>query len=303
MDKTPLTLADFSFKKNEVDHDKLLVSQSEDDFMSLAVELFKEVIQITAILGCMYSHDEQLKSKNLTRNEAILSGLLIRLMKLQIGILDNVCQRRSEIVAILYRCLSETVVNIIYLIKSNSNSLYDEYVDYSLREEKKLLKLIDNNIKSRGYELHIERRMRNSILGAFKKSDLDVEKIDEKNSKPWGKSIYNRAETIGMAEAYRGLFGGPSHAIHGNWQDLLRFHLIKEGSDFLPSADWTMPRPQTVFSVAMLSSEACRVYSDSFLPECRDKQRIVDLIKDCYERISLADELHERFLERDTKGN
>ena len=30
---------------------------------------------------------------------------------------------------------------------------------------------------------------------------------------------------------------------------------------------------------------------------------ILDLIKDCYERVSLADELHERFLERETKGN
>jgi len=227
MDETPLTLEYFSFEKNEVDSDRLLASQSEDDFMSLAVELLKEVAQITAILACTYSHDGQLNPKNLNRNEAILSGLLIRLMKLQIGILDNVCQRRSEIVAILYRCLSETVVNLIYLIKSNSNVLYDEYVDYSLREEKKMFKLIDNNIKSRGLELSIERRMRNSILGAFEKSGLDMEKIDEKNSKPWGKSIYNRVETIGMAEAYRGLFGGPSHSIHGNWQDLLRFHLIK----------------------------------------------------------------------------
>lgn len=303
MDETPLTLEDFSFKKNEVDSDRLLASQSEDDFMSLAVELLKEVNQITRILACMYSHDEQLNPKNLARNEAILSGLLIRLMKLQIGILDNVCQKRSEIVAILYRCLSETVVNIIYLIKSNSEFLYDEYVDYSLREEKKMLKLIDTNINSRGFELHIERRMRNSIFGAFEKSGLDVEKIDEKNSKPWGKSIYNRAETIGMAEAYRGLFGGPSHAIHGNWQDLLRFHLIKDGSDFLPSPDWTIPRPQTVFSVAMLSSEVCRIYSNSLLPECGDKQRIIGLITDCYERISLADELHERFLERGTKDN
>ena len=64
-----------------------------------------------------------------------------------------------------------------------------------------------------------------------------------------------------------------------------------------------MPRPQTVFSVAMLSSEACKIYSNEFLPECGDKQMILDLIKDCYERVSLADELHERFLERETKGN
>jgi hypothetical protein len=39
MDETPLTLEDFSFKKNEVDSERLLASQSEDDFMSLAVEL------------------------------------------------------------------------------------------------------------------------------------------------------------------------------------------------------------------------------------------------------------------------
>jgi len=251
MKDTPLTLSDFSFKKNEVDRDKLLASQSEDDFMSLAVELFKEVIQMTSILACMYSRDEQLNPKNLTRDEAILSGLLVRLMKLQIGILDNVCQRRSEIVAILFRCLSETVVNIIYLTKSNSSSLYEEYINYSLREEKKMLKIIDENIKSRGYELYIEDRMRKSILEAFKKSGFDVEKIDEKNSKPWGGSIYSRAMAIGMSEAYRGLFGGPSHAIHGNWQDLLRFHLVKEGSDFL-----------------LLQNGQCLALRQSFLWQC-----------------------------------
>jgi hypothetical protein len=173
MKEVPLTLSDFSINKNEIDQEKLLRSESEDDFMSLAVELFKEVIQITAILGCTYSHDKQLNPKMLTRDQAILSGLLIRLMKLQIGILDNVCQRRAEIEAILFRCLSETVVNIIYLIKSNSNSLYEEYVDYSLREEKKLLKIIDNNVESRGYELHIENRMRKSIIDSFGKSGLD----------------------------------------------------------------------------------------------------------------------------------
>lgn len=301
MDENPLTFEDFSFKKNKVDSDRLLASKSEDDFMSLSIELLKEITQITAIIACMYSHDEQLNPKFLSRNEAVISGLFIRLMKLQIGILDNVCQKRSEIVAILYRCLSETIVNIIYLLKSNSDSLYDEYVDYSLREEKRLLKLINNNIDARGFELNIEKRMRDSILGAFEKSDLDVEKVDEKNSKPWGKSIYNRAEAIGLAEAYRGLFGGPSHAIHGNWQDLLRFHLIKKGSEFLPSPDWTIPRPQIVFSVAVFSAIACRIYSDSSLPECEDKERIMDLIKDCCERISLADDLHERFLEREAK--
>lgn len=302
MNEAPLTLSDFSFKRNEVDRDKLLGSESEDDFMSLAVELLKEVTQITAILTCMYSHDEQLNPRMLARDEAILSGLFVRLMKLQIGILDNICQRRAEIEAILFRCLSETVVNIIYLIKSNSTSLYEEYVGYSLREEKKLLNLIDNNINSRGYELYIENRMRKSILESFKKSDINLDQVDEKNSKAWGKSVYNRAMTIGLADAYRGLFGGPSHAIHGNWQDLLRFHVKKDGMDFLPSPEWTTPRPQTAFAVAMLSSEACRIYSESFLPKCGDKEAILDLIRDCSKRISLADELHENFLERKARS-
>jgi len=293
-----LSLNDFSFEKTMIDRERMARLTSEDGFMSIAVELMKEISKITVILACSYPPAENNIVRKLTRNEAILGGLFVRLAKLQSGYLDAVCQRRSEIASILERCLSETIINLIYLITQNSNELYDEYIIYSLREEKKLLDLIDKNVTSRGYELPIESRMRSSIMRSFDSSGLAPDQIDETNRKTWGGSIFRRAESIGLAEAYRALFGLPSHVIHGNWQDLLRFHVKQEGDEFLPSMEWTIPRPQPIFLLGLLSAAVCELYLNEKLPDCEDRRFLLEIINDCQRRIKEADELHEHFLQK-----
>lgn len=145
MEDSLLTLDDFTFPKTEVDVEKIRKFDSEDQFMSLAVELLKEVGQITTILSCAYRFDEYHNPRKWTRNEAILGGLMVRINKLQRGILDQVCQKRLEIANILFRCLTESIVNLKYLLMENSEELFDAYVEYSLRLEKQLLGEVRQN--------------------------------------------------------------------------------------------------------------------------------------------------------------
>ena len=302
MKETPLTLNDFKLPRTKVNVEEIKKFNSEEQFISLAVELLKEVGQITVILSCAYRLDEKNDPKKWTRNEAILGGLMIRISKLQMGLLDQICQKRLEIAMILFRCLAETLINLRYLLKRNSEEIFDEYIEYSLREEKRLLNKINQNIDRRGNELPIETRMKQSINRAFQISSFSSTQVDEKKWKPWGEKIYERAKSIGMEEAYFALFSLPSHAVHGNWQDLITYHLEHENGEFSPKTRWGYPKPQPLFVAGLLSAETNILYLDEIIPECPDKKQMSKLLDDIILRIRTADELHEQFLQKGSNG-
>lgn len=140
--------------------DKLTAFTSEEDFTELAVNLLVEAGSYVCVAASVLPGG----TKCWSRNEAIIGGNVVRLFKLISALLDQTCQRRRETTFIFSRLAFETIVNITYLIRCASPELFDSYVRYSLRHEKKLHDLIHENIKARGgEELPIERRMLNSI--------------------------------------------------------------------------------------------------------------------------------------------
>lgn len=290
-----LFLSDFEFPKTLINIEEIKKYDSEDQFMSLAVELFKEVGQITSILSCTYRHDDYNNPRKWTRNEAILSGLMVRLNKLQVGFLDQICQKRLELANILVRCLSENIINLKYLLERVDEDVFEEFIEYSLREEKRLLNKINNNIALRGSEIPIETRMKRSIEQAFEKSSLSLDKVDEDNREPWGETIYKRAKKVNMEDIYFAMFSLPSHAVHGNWQDLITYHLEYEDGEFIPKTEWGCPRPQPLFAASLLSAEINIRYLDEIISECEDKERIKILLEDIIQRICISDRLHEEF--------
>lgn len=292
----PLYLDDFKVNKTEIVADDIRKYKTEGQFTGLAVELLKEAAITITIATCAYGADESGKPRKWTRNEAVLNGLAIRMTKLMHGILDQTCQKRREIVEILFRCLSETVINLKYLIKNSSNEIFDEYIGYSLREEKRLLKKIEENIAKRGKELPIEKRMLRSIAASFNDSGVKPEQVDETDRDPWGKSIFERAKQVGLKDAYQGLISMASHAVHGNWQDLISHHLEIKEDGFLPETRWTSPKPQPLFVAALITLDACEDYVSYLFPESDDKTKMRKSLADCKARAIEADCLHEDFL-------
>jgi len=297
MKELPLTLKDFNIPRTEVNIEEIKKYDSEEEFMSLVVELLKEVAQISSILSCTYRLDEKNNPRKWKRNEAVLGGLMVRLVKLQSGLLDQICQNRLEIANILFRCLCENIINLEYLLKRSTDDLFDEYIEYSLREEKRLLNKIEKNIVERGYEIPIETRMKRSINRAFKISSFSTEQVDEKKWKPWGEKIYERAKKTGMEDIYFATFSLPSHAVHGNWQDLITYHLEHEKGEFSPKLQWGYPSPQPLFAVSFLSAKVNKDYSNEIIPDCSDKDKINKILDEFIVRISVADDLHEQFLQ------
>lgn len=294
------------FDFNEIE--KVLVNvvaihkyESEGQFMGLSVDLLKEVAALTTVLACTYPLDSSNRPRNWNRNEAVLSGLLVRVAKLQSGYLDQVCKHRGEIAGIVYRPLMETLINLKFLLSKDSDAMFNEFIEYSLREEKKLLQNIEINITGRGgKKLPIEERMIRSIMRAFDQSGFTLEQVNEKNRTSWGGSIFKRAQAVGMEVAYSSLMGLPSHSTHGNWQDLITNHLEYTDGAFIPNTDWTECRPQAPFSIALISVILDLDYLEKVIPEYHEKEEIKERLNDLRMRIEVADELHEEFIQKKT---
>jgi len=299
MENSLLALDDFAFSRTKVDVEEIRNYGSEDQFMSLSVELLKEVSEITGVLACIYRSDQEGNPRRWTRNEAILGGLMVRIDKLQRGILDQTCQNRLEIVNILFRCLVESIINLKYLLVEKSEELFNAYIEYSFGLEKQLLDQVKQNINERGSELPIEERIKRSIESSAKVSSISLEQLGKNRKNLWReKGLKERLARIGGERAYIGLFGLPCHAVHGNWQELERYHLEYEDGSFSPKMEWSYPRPQPLFASAFLSIDVNKAYLNAAIPPCDDRDKINKTLDDLMIRVSIADELHEEFLKK-----
>jgi hypothetical protein len=90
------------------------------------------------------------ETKAWSRNQAVYGGHLVRLFKLISALLDQICQKRRETTFIVSRLTFETIVNLAYFIEFGSPELFEQYIKYSLRQEKRLHDRITANIEARG---------------------------------------------------------------------------------------------------------------------------------------------------------
>jgi hypothetical protein len=269
--------------------------ESEDEFMTLTVGLMIEVGQYVCLASCILPGDR----KAWSLKEAILGGHLVRLYKLISAVLDQTCQRRRETTVVFGRMAFECIINLKFLLKNASTKLFESYIHYSLKHEKKLRAAILKNIKARGGEtLLIEQRMLNSIDKSFKKSKTSPDQINSKYLKNWGgKNLFDKARDVGLEEAYLAAIGGPSHSVHGNWQELLEYNLKENESGFVPSLEWHTPRPQLPNALSLLAVNVTIEYLNYLRYLSPQKiEDIIEKLEDLGGRIILFDQLHEEFL-------
>jgi len=264
----------------------------EDEFNELAVKLMIECGSWTCFAASLLPGD----TRCWNRDQAILGGLLVRSYKLTSALLDQTCQGKRETSFVLARLAFECLINIKYLLKENSKGLFQAFVINSLRHEMKLRQTITSNIEQRlGVEVPIERRMLNSIDRAFKDSGVSMDQVTKAAAKPWKDvDLFRKTSAVGLREAYLGLFGGPSHSVHGSWQDLLDCHLHVVDGGFTPDLTWQRPRPQLLLTIGRLGVETLKTYIPHFTGH--PAKKIVAKLDDLVARIEQVDHTHEDFL-------
>ncbi len=277
-----------------VDAGNLAGFTHDQEFMVVAVDLLGEVASYATVASCIMGTAPQW-----SRDRAAVGGNVVRLVKLLHGFLDQVCQKRGETSLIVSRLVFETVITVKYLIQHFSHELVDSYVRHSLVHERKLWNEIDANVAARSGEVQpIEVRMRKSLLRAARVAGVPLESVDLKHKKPWGgKSVYAKAEAVGLDEAYLAMFSGMSHDIHGAWQNISHHHLeADDAGGFTPNLEWTRPRPQVCAALGVVTLSAVSDFVSFMAGEDLHKP-IFPRLDDLSMRIRQADAAHEKYLQ------
>lgn len=277
--------------------DPLTIEQfdSEGKYVGLALDLLIEAGSYVCVAANLFKNEEMAW----TRDEAILGGHLVRLFKLVDALLDQTCKHRRETSAVLARLIFECLINLRYMIANASEELFRSYRMYSLQHELKLLERVETNITDRGHKpLPIEDRMIGSILASFRASGVTRQDVAANRQKNWsGLNLYDRAKAVGLDQAYLAAFGGGSHSVHGNWQDLLEYHLETiDDSSYRPSFEWRNPRPQILEALTTLIVDSVADYVDFITESGADE--FFERLDSLRERTLQLSMLHEQFLVR-----
>lgn len=279
--------------------DKLKTSNSESDYVEASFNYLRETTIICVILGNSLRSDDHKNPKKWSRNEAIICGSLLRIAHLLNGFLSEIVNHRMETAMIFERSIYETCINIMYLVKKNDPLVFDEYVKYSLRYEKRLYLEIQGNIAVRGSKLYIEERMMKSIENSFLKSRIDMAEIDETARDTWGGSIRKRFKYLNIDHLYDVLISRVSHTIHGNWQDLLTHYIAyNEDGTFEPKGDSSVPKPQAICAMTTILVKTINAFAEWFIDSYSEKEIIIERLDQIDSDVRIIDESHEGYLVR-----
>jgi hypothetical protein len=279
--------------RTEIDEDKIRLFDSEDDFNFLGVELFKEIAVLGAPIACSIHKDEDGNTIPFDMDTAPIVGNLVRYTKLSNALLEQFVQKRTETATIIFRCLAETFVNLKYFINYKDAHTTRHYIKKSLVLEKDLIEIIKRNVSDAGQSKAIEDRMIKSITKTFKISKFEFEQVN--NSIKWDAKIKAKIKEILHPDFYVLIYGTASHAVHGNWQDLIIHHLDEYEDGFLPKANWTYPTLQMIESATAISCNLWHDYISNVQDHGDERDKLLAHIMDIRNRCKKLGEAHEEF--------
>ena len=275
----------------QIDEDVIKSFKTQNEFSCLGVELSKELACVATIIVCSRLKEEEC----FERNDAIIYALAIRLNKLYSSMLENYCNNKAEIVKILERCFFDSYIDLLCLTKETNNEKFDNFVKHSLNQDYTFYKNIEKNIKERGYEKPIEKRMKKSIQNYFKLSNLNMDNYSYKGNSWFCKNVYERFEYCGREKLYDA-YRMSSHSVHGGWVDLCMFNLKKVDNGFFINPDFTDVDIRSIAPISLIYIEAITSFIKYMFPiDLVDEIQI--RLEDIENRLILLNETHEKFLQ------
>jgi hypothetical protein len=280
-------------KRTPVDPIALGASTKEYEHGVVAFDLLREASQWSIALGNVMPSEADAWSLT----EAVIGGHFVRLAKLLRAFLQQTRDSYAELAWVTSRLVAECVINAMYLMAHPTGQVIRSYLFQSLYHDRELLETIQRNTEARGGEqLPIEERMLASIDRTFTNVGMLPEDVPAKRVQNWdGKTLRQKAESLGMAVVYQVSIGAVSRNVHGSWSDLTQHHLtVLEPGRFQPRFDEVRVRPQLILAMALLAVVACREYlrhlDDAGTADLQERTNELE------RRIRAADVLHEEFV-------
>jgi hypothetical protein len=278
----------------EIDLDRLVSAQSEDEFLRVSFELLKEAAPLVVLVANTL---DETHLDGFTRNEGILVGHLIRMTKLMRAVIAGIADEHGgDQQSQLVRQFLDSASTLAYLLEDPSDSSrFDAYVYDSLIAEREFLKDVRKQIVVRGGNtLNIELRIEKSIKQAFDTAGVTEGELPSRSKNGWP-SAQQRLSLLGPT-AYSAYRTG-SGAIHGSWHDIERHHLELDGEKFRPYSEPMPEKSQPLFTMALIGISIAQEYLRNCVPDALQifEARFADFLQ----RLEKCDRLHEEYLSRE----
>ena len=252
----------------EVTEQLLEECRVKGQFGPLLFDLYKEAAGLVCLSSAAFiSHNGN--TLKFGRNQAICSGLLVRMSKLMLSVAKLSADiEHGETVEILNRCILESAVNLMYLVKEGDDQVYGRFVKGGLLAEREIYDSIQGNIEARdGKILGIEESMLRSINNTLEQSGVTVEEVDQK-ARDGIVNLRVRMTAIGLdPQAYTAIGRIASHAVHGDWVDLVLNHLVPKEDGFEPNWDHLSTDGKLLGPVANFAAEAAKSYLTKYFEQ------------------------------------
>lgn len=205
--------------------------KTEDELNKLAIQYLKDLAELADILCRLINHETH--PNYYTLNESTVVGSLTRIIKLYKELISNFEENKLEIVTLFARPLYESFIILKYLIRNGNESQKNfRLISYKSRYEN--FKLLSQEID----QTHpIIQRQLLKLNRKLQEDGLNIEDLETENNKKnsWkldGKSFWKIHSEVDFKEMYSFIYGTGSDAIHGNWQEIMDFHLTKKGNGY-----------------------------------------------------------------------
>jgi hypothetical protein len=285
-------------KRIDVTAEQLAGFGTRGQFSELTFQLFKET-GCMAVIASSVSVANERSEHPFERDQAICAGLLIRIFKLIMAVCRLVSTGDgAEVNLQLLRSMFESATNLRFLLHKNDKKLFDLFVSSSLGPERELYDLVQATSKERGGELlPIEHRILDQIQEACDRSGIKIEAVPRKHQ-AWGGSLRDKLEYL--KEEHRYALGQrfPSHSVHGDWIDLVTFHLKHEGDRFGVQQLFWPNTPAVYLLASVFVLEAIEAYLRFYFEPIREIETVFERIDDLQLRLEMVDDHYEKWVQR-----
>jgi hypothetical protein len=265
---------------------------------AVAFELYKEAVSVVNLAAHLLDDAASIKG-GWPRNQAICAGLMIRIAKFMVVVTQLSAKGdRAEVIIALNRSILESAINLEFLVNTDDNKYFDQFVKFSLGPERELYDIIQANVVARGGEVcPIEQRMLGSINDVCGASGFKIEEVDRKYG-DWGGGLRERLKALGKEERYVGMQRLPSHAVHGTWVDLYKNHLEYDSKAdvFSPDVEFSWVDERHLGPIAIFVLEATKPYLERFFFTIPESNLLFERIDDLQNRLLEAGAAHERII-------
>ena len=267
--------------------------ETNNDFMSLMCELMGATDWLFQS-ACIFS-----KLNGLNRNQAIITGHLIRIRKLYRGLRIHCSENQLELASIFHRLIFETIAYMIYMVKNESNpETYDSFVVTSYMEDRELLFFLKEQDREREL-LNIEKRMLSSIRAELKQHKISENTLKNcKHSKVDGKTFKQILEDIGFSNkgdkynrAYE-FYRSASRPIHPSWRNMSKYNLIQRGDFYFPHIDFNSVDVRAAGTITVMClgilltyTELLREWNDKYLSSNNNDIQLLENFKSVVENL------------------